>query len=68
MHAPRLPQSQADALVRSLADSLEVAEDEARHVYEGQYHLLERDARVRTFLPVLAARHAREVLLSRSGR
>ena len=62
MQSSPVPQSQADALVRTLADSLDVPEDEARQVYEAQYHLLERDARVKAFLPVLAARHAREVL------
>lgn len=69
---PTSPQSQSDALVRGLAEALEVPVEAARHVYEAQYHLLEREAHVKTFLPVLAARHAREVLLrrqlSRNGR
>jgi hypothetical protein len=54
---------QARGLVSSLAKQTNTPIEEARKVYEREFALLERTAKVKTFLPILAARHAREILL-----
>jgi len=48
--------------VSALARQTHKPFDEVRRVYESEFSRLERDARVTTFLQVLAARHAREIL------
>jgi hypothetical protein len=47
-----------EALARDTHQPLE----EARRVYEAQFQLLERQSSIKSFLPVLAARHARKIL------
>ena len=56
---------QFHALVRELARVTNHSLEEARAAYEAQFQRLESQARVRTFLPILAARRAREVLSAR---
>lgn len=54
---------QSIELVEALARQTSRPLDEARRVYELQYQELARVARVRTYLPILAARQARDILL-----
>ncbi len=50
-------------LVEALARQTSQPLDEARRVYEVQFLELEKVARVRAYLPILAAKHARDILL-----
>ena len=61
------PAGQQDHLVRRLAREEHIPEHEARCAYQRELDRLGRDARVRTYLPVLAARHAREALRRQHG-
>lgn len=54
---------EADGLIKRLADVAHISEDRVRQVYEDQYRMLERGAKVRSYLPALAMRHTRERLL-----
>ena len=53
---------QSTALVEALARETHQPLEEARRVYEAQFQLLERQSSIKSFLPVLAARHARKIL------
>jgi hypothetical protein len=48
--------------VSALARQTHKPFEEVRRVYESELSRLERDARVTTFLQVLATRHTREIL------
>ena len=52
-----------DALVHRLAQETNTSEQDARRAYEHERNQLEPSARVKTYLPILAARHARDRLL-----
>jgi hypothetical protein len=55
---------QSQALVRDLANESRQPIAQVRDVYESQFHRLERQAKVKLYVPIFAARHAREILLS----
>jgi hypothetical protein len=55
----------AAILVQALAEQTCRPLDEAQRAYDAQFARLDKEARVKHFLPVLAARHARSLL---SGR
>ena len=57
--------SQSGRLVQSIADKTSRPVDEVRRMYEAQFHRLEGAATIRTYLPVLAARRALEILSKR---
>ena len=59
------PAGQQEHLISRLAREEQIPEPEARLAYQRELERLGRDARVRTYLPVLAARHAREALRRR---
>jgi len=52
-----------DSLVLRLAKETNTSEHDARRAYEHERSQLEPGARVKTYLPILAARHARDRLL-----
>jgi hypothetical protein len=52
-----------DALVHRLAKETNTSEQDARRAYEHERDQLAPSARVKTYLPILAARHARDRLL-----
>jgi hypothetical protein len=54
---------QSRDLVQALAKQTQRPMDEAQRVFESQFQQLERGASVRIYLPLLAARRAREILL-----
>ena len=54
-----------DGAIDALADEMKIDVSEVRAVYEREYVRLRRAARVRDFLPVLVARHTRDVLRQR---
>lgn len=56
---------QSHALVRELARESNQPIEEVRDIYENQFRQLESSARIKTFLPIFAARRARAVLASR---
>lgn len=62
-YATQDPYEAVSALVRQTHKPF----DEVRRVYESELSRLERDARVTTFLQVLATRHAREILVRRDA-
>jgi len=55
-------EAQTHALVRELARETNQPVEAVRDVYDHQFRRLESDARVKTFLPIFAARHARRIL------
>jgi hypothetical protein len=55
---------QSRQLVQALANQTSRPLDEARRVYESQFVLLDGQARIKTYLPIFAARQAREILSS----
>lgn len=55
-------QLQSHALLRELARVTNHPLDEVRVVYERQFRDLDSQARVKTYLPIFAARRTREVL------
>jgi uncharacterized protein DUF3562 len=55
-------ESQSHSLVRELARQSDRPLEEVREIYETQFRLLERQARIKTFLPIIAARHVRDIL------
>lgn len=55
-------EAQSHALVRELARATNHSLEKVRSVYETEFHRLNTEARVKTFLPILAARRTREVL------
>lgn len=58
-------EAQSHALVRALAQELNHPLEEVQEVYETQFHRLEGEARIKTFLPIFAARRARSILAPR---
>ena len=58
---------QHERLVRRIARETQAPEEVARRAYIRELERLGRDARVRLYLPVLAARHAREALRHAAG-
>jgi len=52
-----------DSLVLRLAKETNTSEHDARRAYEHERKQLEPGARVKAYLPILAARHARDRLL-----
>jgi hypothetical protein len=55
-------EAQSHALVRALAQELNQTPEEVRDVYDRQLRRLDGEARIKTFLPIFAARHARRIL------
>jgi hypothetical protein len=55
---------QSQKLVQELARRTGHPVEEVRAVYESQFEMLDRQARVKIYLPILAARHAGELLRS----
>jgi hypothetical protein len=53
---------QSHALVRALAQELNQSTEEVRDVYDRQFQRLESQARIKTYLPIFAARHTRRIL------
>ena len=51
-----------DRVVSRLARETGRSEDDARRVYRDQVEEIDRHARVKKYVPVIAARHAREIL------
>lgn len=58
-------EAQSRALVRALARELNHPLEEVRVVYEAQLQRLDGEARIKTFLPIFAARRARSILAAR---
>jgi Protein of unknown function (DUF3562) len=54
------PRNQQDLL--AIAHRMNRPVEEVLRVYKLQFDRLEREARIRTFLPILAARNARRIL------
>lgn len=64
-----MAESNADQTAQAPTDRLEQLADETgwaaevvQNLYQGEYQLLQRDARVRNFLPVLALKRVRDLL------
>jgi hypothetical protein len=55
---------QARDLLQALAIQTSRPLDEVRQVYETEFERLDKDARVKIYVPIFAARHTREALLS----
>ncbi len=55
--------AQANEMMQALAKQTSQPLDEVRRVYESQFEQLDKQARIKIYLPILAARHAREILL-----
>ena len=53
------------SLIRDLARQTGRSVDEARRAYEEQFAQLEADAKVHTYLPVIARKRAKEALSRR---
>lgn len=56
---------QEQHIVERLAQETETPEPVARRTYEDERERLERDARVKAFVSIIAARHAKDTLRSR---
>lgn len=63
MERPRRFDTDPNEHLSHLAHVAQVPESTAREIYEEELHSLERDARVKAFLPAIALRHARDRLL-----
>lgn len=59
------PAGQQEHLIARLAREEHIPEPEARLAYQRELERLGRDARIPTYLPLLAARHAREAVRRR---
>lgn len=55
-------ETQSRALELELARDSNQPLEEVRGIYEKQFRRLESQARLKTFLPIIAARHARRIL------
>jgi hypothetical protein len=53
-----------DTLVERLAGETHTPLEVARTVYEHEYEAVDRYARIKSYVPAIALRHAREVLRS----
>ncbi len=53
---------QTNSLVREIARQSNQPLEDVRSIYEAQFRHLESQARIRTYLPILAARRTREIL------
>ena len=58
---------QEQHIVERLARETESSEQEARRAFESERERLARNARVQTYVTVIAARHARDTLRRKSG-
>jgi hypothetical protein len=54
-------------IVERLAKETDTPEQEARHTYERERDRLDKNARVKTYVSVIAARHARDTLRRKHG-
>ena len=67
MPSPPIPDS-AQRIVASLADEAKVPFEEIAQLYEDKHAELDREACIKSFLPIFAIRSVKDVLRQRGGR
>ena len=66
MIPPSIPDS-AQRIVTSLASEAKIPVEEVAQLYEEKHAELDREARVKSFLPIFAIRSVKDVLRRRGG-
>jgi Protein of unknown function (DUF3562) len=60
--ADRLAEAPPTDRLEQLADQTGCATEVVQNLYEGEYQLLQREARVSNYIPVLALKRVRDIL------